>query len=138
MRISDWSSDVCSSDLLRHGEGARRGHAGGGRRLGLSRARRAYRRGRARDRRERGASAALYGGGMTQPVDPRIARNRYFAMTATRIAGAAGAVFGVVLIARAQGWPDKAIGVGIVLAALYMIATVPRALAHRWRSDADQ
>ncbi|RIA37823.1 hypothetical protein DFR49_3711 [Hephaestia caeni] len=75
---------------------------------------------------------------MTQPVDPRIARNRYFAMTATRIAGAVGAVFGVVLIARAQDWPDKAIGVGIVLAALYMIATVPRALAHRWRSPPEE
>lgn len=75
---------------------------------------------------------------MTRPVDPRIARNRYFAMTATRIIGAAGAVFGVVLLARAAAWPQKALGVGIVLAALYMIATVPRALAHRWRSDADE
>ena len=71
---------------------------------------------------------------MSDSIDPKTARNRYFAMTATRIAGSAGAVFGVVLIARAHGWPEKALGVGIVLAALYMIATVPRALAHRWRS----
>ncbi|HVI99125.1 MAG TPA: hypothetical protein VM657_08675 [Sphingomonas sp.] len=75
---------------------------------------------------------------MIDPVDPKTARNRYFAMTATRIAGAAGAVFGVVLLARAPDWSGKAIGVGIVLAALYMIATVPRALAHRWRSPPEE
>ncbi|MCM8729659.1 hypothetical protein ACFO8O_01565 [Hephaestia sp. GCM10023244] len=75
---------------------------------------------------------------MTDPADPRTARNRYFAMTATRIAGAMGAVFGVVLLARAHAWPQKALGAAIVLAALYMIATVPRALAHRWRSGGDR
>ena len=45
-----------------------------------------------------------------------------------------GAVLGVLLIARAGTWPPKVLGVVIVLAALYMIAVVPRALAHRWRS----
>lgn len=62
------------------------------------------------------------------------ARRRYFAIAATRIAGSMGAVLGVLLIARAGTWPPKVLGVVIVLAALYMIAVVPRALAHRWRS----
>ena len=64
--------------------------------------------------------------------DPAFAR--WAAITATRIAGSVGAVFGVVLLGRAADWSTKAIGIGIVLAALWMIATVPRALAHRWRS----
>lgn len=62
------------------------------------------------------------------------ARNRWFAIVATRIAATAGAVLGLILIARATDWPDKALGVAIVLAGLYMMAVVPRALAHRWRS----
>lgn len=59
---------------------------------------------------------------------------RWAAMMAVRMAGTLGAVFGVVLLGKATDWPGKAIGVGIVLAALWMIATVPRAMAHRWRS----
>ncbi|MBN2970890.1 hypothetical protein JW805_02510 [Roseomonas aeriglobus] len=62
------------------------------------------------------------------------ARNRWFVIVATRLAAVAGAVLGLILIARATDWPDKALGVGIVLAAIYMMAVVPRALAHRWRS----
>lgn len=62
------------------------------------------------------------------------ARNRYFAMTATRIAGAAGAVFGLILLARADDTVTRVLGAAIVLAALYMIATVPRALARKWRT----
>ncbi|RDE06191.1 hypothetical protein [Sphingomonas aracearum] len=63
------------------------------------------------------------------------ARFRYFALALTRIAGSLGAVLGVVLIARADSWPPKVLGVAIVLSALYMVAVVPRALAHRWRSS---
>lgn len=55
-------------------------------------------------------------------------------MTLTRIAGAGGAIFGLVLIGRAHGLGPKALGIAIVLSALLMIATVPRALAHRWRT----
>lgn len=55
-------------------------------------------------------------------------------LTLVRIAGAAGGVFGLVLAGRAQALGPKLLGIGIVLSALLMIATVPRALARRWRS----
>ncbi|MES2755311.1 MAG: hypothetical protein V4659_11665 [Pseudomonadota bacterium] len=66
------------------------------------------------------------------PPDP--ARNRWLAIVATRLAGSAGAVFGVILLARAQTNPERVLGAAIVLAALYLIATVPRALARKWRT----
>ena len=69
---------------------------------------------------------------MTEP--DTTARNRWLALTLTRIAGSAGAIFGVVLIGRAQTMGPKILGVAIVLSALAMIATVPRALARRWRT----
>ncbi len=63
-----------------------------------------------------------------------LARRRYLTMTVARIAGAGGAVFGIVILARAVEWPEKLIGGGLTLAALWMMAVVPRALARRWRS----
>ena len=67
-------------------------------------------------------------------ADP--ARRRWLALVLIRIGGAAGAVFGLALLARAPdgAWPAKALGIAIVLAALWMMAIVPRALARRWRS----
>ena len=62
------------------------------------------------------------------------ARGRYFAIVATRIAGAAGAVLGVVLLARAPTIGPKLLGVAIVLSAMAMMAIVPRSLARRWRT----
>lgn len=62
------------------------------------------------------------------------ARNRWLAIVATRIAGSLGAVLGLVLLTRAPTTAPKVLGVAIVLAALYMMATVPRALALRWRT----
>lgn len=64
----------------------------------------------------------------------RLARNRYFTMTLARIAGAAGAVFGIVLLARATTIDAQVIGVGIVVSALVVMALVPRSLARRWRT----
>ena len=71
---------------------------------------------------------------MTDAKTDSNARNRWLAITATRIAGSAGAIFGLILIARAQTIVPKILGVAIVLSALLMIATVPRSLAHRWRT----
>lgn len=61
-------------------------------------------------------------------------RNRYFALAGMRLLGAAGAILGLILIARAHAMLPKAIGTALVLAALLMIAIVPRALARRWRT----
>ncbi len=63
---------------------------------------------------------------------------RYFAMVGTRIAGAAGAVLGLILIARATTLAPKVIGTALVLSALLMMAVVPRALARRWRTPPEE
>jgi len=62
------------------------------------------------------------------------ARKRWLAMVASRIAGSLGAVFGLVLAARAHDWPVKALGVAITLSALAVVAIVPASLAQRWRT----
>lgn len=69
---------------------------------------------------------------MTDP--DTMARNRWLALTLTRIAGSAGAIFGVALLGRAQTMGPKILGVAIVLSALAMIAIVPRSMARRWRT----
>jgi len=51
-----------------------------------------------------------------------------------RLAATAGAVLGLILIARADMWVPKIIGTALVLSALFMMAVVPRALAQRWRT----
>lgn len=63
------------------------------------------------------------------------ARARWFALAGVRVAGAFGALLGVVLIARAHVWGPKALGAALVLSALWMTASVTGALARRWRSD---
>ena len=70
---------------------------------------------------------------MTDPT-PTQSRNRYFMIVAARLAGVAGAVFGVVLIARFEQMPLKLLGAAIVLSSIYMSWTIPAALAHRWAS----
>ena len=66
------------------------------------------------------------------PRDPALGR---WAIIATvRIAAAAGAVFGLVLAARAVAWGPKVLGIAIILSALFMMAVVPRGLVERWRS----
>ncbi|MGN6277913.1 MAG: hypothetical protein ACTHM8_04220 [Sphingomonas sp.] len=63
-----------------------------------------------------------------------VARKRYFAMLAVRLAGTAGAVFGLFLLGRSDHTVVRVLGIAIVLSALLMIALVPRSLAHRWRT----
>ena len=58
----------------------------------------------------------------------------YFTLVAVRLIGAAGAVFGLVLLGRAIDLPTRLLGVAIVLSALAMMALVPRSLAARWRT----
>lgn len=66
--------------------------------------------------------------------DDNEARTRYFIIAGVRILAVAGAVFGLVLVARATSLVPKILGVAIVLSALLMIGTVPRNLARRWRT----
>lgn len=69
-------------------------------------------------------------------ADDRAIR-RYFVMTGVRIAGVAGAVFGLILVGRATTLEPKVVGTALVIAALVMIAIVPRSLARRWRTPPD-
>lgn len=63
-----------------------------------------------------------------------LAMRRWLALVGIRLAGTAGAVFGMILAARSHAWPGKALGIAIVLSALAVIAIVPASLAHRWRT----
>lgn len=72
---------------------------------------------------------------MPAPVEAdALARRRWFVIVSTRLAGVAGAVFGLVLTGRAHTLGPQLLGIAIVLSGLLLIATVPRALAHRWRT----
>lgn len=64
-------------------------------------------------------------------------RNRWLALVAIRIATAATAVLGVILLARALDWPTKLLGIAIVLMSLYVMGVVPLALARRWKSPSE-
>ncbi|MEG3180860.1 hypothetical protein [Sphingomonas sp. LT1P40] len=62
------------------------------------------------------------------------ARGRYYMMVSSQIAAVAGAVFGLVIIGRSNTTELKILGAAILLAGLYCVAVVPRALARRWRT----
>lgn len=67
-------------------------------------------------------------------VPEHIAQRRWLVLVGVRLAGVAGAIFGMILASRAHEWSGKVVGVLIVLSALAVIAVVPASLAHRWRS----
>lgn len=69
---------------------------------------------------------------MTDP--DTLARSRYFAIVASRLVAAAGAVFGLVLLSRGVAWEQKILGTAIVISAMIVMAVVPAALARRWRT----
>jgi hypothetical protein len=62
------------------------------------------------------------------------ARNRYYLMVGVQIVAVAGAVFGLVLLGRANGWVQTILGGAILLSGLYVMAVVPRAMARKWRT----
>ena len=62
------------------------------------------------------------------------ARNRYYLMVLTQIAAVAGAVFGLVILGKADTMWMRLLGAAILLSGLYCLAVVPRALARRWRT----
>jgi threonine/homoserine efflux transporter RhtA len=67
---------------------------------------------------------------MSPSRDPAI--RRYYLMTLARIVPVGGALFGLVLLGRATRWPEQALGIAVIVAALWVMATLPRALARRW------
>lgn len=73
---------------------------------------------------------------MTDPET--IARNRYFMIAGANLVATAGAIFGLVLAGRAQSTEHTVLGAAILLASLYVMAVVPRAMARRWRTPKDQ
>lgn len=66
---------------------------------------------------------------MSDPAFPR-----WLAITGVRVAAAFGGMLGVVLLGKARDLPTQALGVAIVIAALWVMASVPRALARRWKT----
>jgi len=62
------------------------------------------------------------------------ARNRYFTMVFVQMIAVAGAVFGLVILGKADTMWMRLLGAAILLSGLYCIAVVPRALARRWRT----
>ena len=68
--------------------------------------------------------------------DERLAMRRYYLITLARIVPSFGAVLGVVLMGRATDFATQLLGFCIVLAALSVIATLPRALVQRWKTPA--
>lgn len=65
-------------------------------------------------------------------TDP--ARSRWLVLVLVRLATAAAAILGIVLLARAVDTPTKILGGAIVLVALWSMAVLPQSLARRWRS----
>ena len=64
----------------------------------------------------------------------RIARNRYFIMTGVNLGAVAGAVLGLLIAGRSQDNVTSILGGALILASLYIMATVPRAMARKWKS----
>ena len=67
-------------------------------------------------------------------AEDRIARRRWLAIQGVRLGGVAGAMFGLVLLGRAETLAPRVIGVALVVSAMLVMMIVPASLAHRWRS----
>ncbi len=65
-------------------------------------------------------------------TDP--ARSRWLALVLVRLCTAIVAVLGVMLLANGVETGRKVLGAAIVVAAMWTMAIVPRALARRWRT----
>lgn len=64
----------------------------------------------------------------------RLAAKRYYLIQATNIAAVAGAVLGLLIAGRSVTTFHSMLGGTLLLASLYMMAVVPRALAKRWKT----
>lgn len=66
--------------------------------------------------------------------EDRLARNRYYIIAGVNLAATAGAVLGLLIAGRSVTTEHSLLGGALLLASLYMMAVVPRALARRWRT----
>ncbi len=64
----------------------------------------------------------------------RLAARRYYVLTGVNLAGALGAVLGLLVAGRSHTTAQTLLGGALVLSALYVMAVVPRALARRWKT----
>lgn len=64
----------------------------------------------------------------------RLAQKRYYLMTGVNLAGAAGAVLGLLIAGRSQTTEHTLLGGALILASLYIMAVVPRAMARKWKT----
>lgn len=64
----------------------------------------------------------------------RLAQKRYFMIQGVNIAACAGAVLGLLIAGRSVTSFHTILGGALILASLYVMAVVPRALAKRWRT----
>jgi hypothetical protein len=64
----------------------------------------------------------------------RLAVKRYYAMQAVNLAGCAGAVLGLLIAGRSVTTFHTMLGGTLVLASLYVMAAVPKAMAKRWKT----
>ena len=64
----------------------------------------------------------------------RLAAKRYYLIQAVNIAAVAGAVLGLLIAGRSVTTFHTMLGGTLILASLYMMAAVPRALVKRWKT----
>ena len=66
--------------------------------------------------------------------DERLAAKRYYLIQGVNLAAVAGAVLGLLIAGRSVTTFHAVLGGALLLTSLYMMATVPRALAKRWKT----
>lgn len=66
----------------------------------------------------------------------RLARKRYYLITGVNLLAAAGAVLGLLIMGRSQASEHTVLGGALILASLYVMAVVPRAMARKWKTPA--
>jgi hypothetical protein len=64
----------------------------------------------------------------------RLAQKRYYMMAGVNLAAAAGAVLGLLIAGRSQTTEHTLLGGALILASLYVMAVVPRAMARKWKT----
>jgi hypothetical protein len=67
----------------------------------------------------------------------RLAMKRYYIIAGVNMIGTAGAVIGLLVAGRAHEYQMTLFGGTIIMSSLYIMAVVPKSLAHRWKSPVE-